>query len=134
VSVIVRWPVVGIVVGAFTWRLGTWREDRALYARARLGTWLLIAMFAIRIAVKLPLYLGGRVGWLGTMHLVLGIPFYALTLWLVWLLLRGHIHSGPRPGTEGSDDGTSGPEPEAGSAGSAAPDAGRDLGGPDTER
>ncbi|MDR1428008.1 MAG: DUF3159 domain-containing protein, partial [Bifidobacteriaceae bacterium] len=92
VSIFVRWPLVGLIVGAFAdFSLTKWRSRTDFYRRARLGTWLLVAMFALRLAVKTPLYFGGEVGWLGTAHLVMGIPLYAATLWAIWLLLRGHV-------------------------------------------
>jgi hypothetical protein len=92
ISILVKWPVVGLVVGTFAdFSLTAWRSRPDFYRRARLGTWMLVAMFALRLAVKTPLYLGGEVGWLGTAHLLMGIPLYALTLWMIWLLLRGHI-------------------------------------------
>ncbi|MDR0432027.1 MAG: DUF3159 domain-containing protein [Bifidobacteriaceae bacterium] len=94
ISIVVRWPVVGLVVGTFAdMSLTAWRKRPDFYRRARLGTWLLVAMFALRLAVKTPLYFGGHVAWLGTFHLLMGIPLYALTLWAVWLLLRGHVRA-----------------------------------------
>jgi len=92
VSVLIKWPIVGLIVGLVSGRgLAGWRSDRDLYRRGRTGTWLLVAMFALRLAVKTPLYFMSEVAWLGTMHLVLGLPLYALTLWLVWRLMRGYV-------------------------------------------
>ncbi|MDR3201558.1 MAG: DUF3159 domain-containing protein [Bifidobacteriaceae bacterium] len=105
ISIAARWPLVGLVIGAFTGRLATWREDRELYRRARAGTWLMTGMFALRLIVKVPLYFAGSVGWLGSMHLAMGLPLYALTLWLVWLLLRGHVTPAAAGGGDGDGDG-----------------------------
>ncbi len=52
------------------------------------ATWLWVAMFGLRLAVQVPLYLGASVGWLGTARLVMGVPLWALTLWVTWLLVR----------------------------------------------
>ena len=52
------------------------------------ATWLWIGLFAVRLAVQVPLYLDGDVGWLGTARLVMGIPLWALVLWLTWILVR----------------------------------------------
>ena len=61
-------------------------RDRA----ARRGTVTLAAMFALRLVVEVPLYLAGdrAVAALGVARIVLGLPLFALTLWLVWLMVR----------------------------------------------
>jgi hypothetical protein len=65
-----------------------WRSDRALLRRYTLATWLWIGMFALRLAVQIPLYFSSSVGWLGTARLVMGVPLWALVLWGTWLLVR----------------------------------------------
>lgn len=65
-----------------------WRHDAGLMRRYAIATWLWIGMFALRLAVQLPLYLTEMVGWLGTARLVMGIPLFAVTLWVTWLLVR----------------------------------------------
>lgn len=65
--------------------------DRRRYV---LGTLVLAAMPALRLAVEVPLYLAGEsaVSALGVARLVLGVPLYAVTLGLVWLLVRPARH------------------------------------------
>lgn len=70
-----------------------WRTDPDRAADRRryvLGTLVLAAMPAVRLAVETPLYLAGEsaVSVLGVARLVLGVPLYAVTLGLVWLLVR----------------------------------------------
>ncbi|WP_299050092.1 DUF3159 domain-containing protein [uncultured Actinomyces sp.] len=75
-----------------------WRTDpdlRHLNRRYRLGTWILAAMFATRLAVETPLYLAGATGPLGAARLALGVPLFALTLWLIWLLVGPAHHAAP---------------------------------------
>jgi hypothetical protein len=88
VSVLVGWPLVGLVVGLLKSEGTAWRRDRALKLRYSLATWLWVALFGVRLAVQLPLYLGAEVGWLGTARLAMGVPLWALTLWVTWLLVR----------------------------------------------
>ena len=88
VSLVARWPVVGVVVGLLRGEDTTWRADRRLQRRYALATWIWVAMFAVRLAVQVPLYLGAQVGWLGTARLAMGVPLWALTLWVTWLLVR----------------------------------------------
>jgi len=127
VSILVGWPLVGVVVGAFriggsTGRGGdreavdetgdeqgeesvrdalaeafAWRAEPVLRRRYALATWPWVAMFAVRLAVQVPLYRADEVGWLGTAKLAMGIPLTALALWISWLLVRGS--AGPREQT-----------------------------------
>lgn len=76
-----------------------WRKDRALVRRYTIATWLWIGMFALRLAVQVPLYLSSSVGWLGTARLVMGIPLWALVLWATWLLVRRPAAPAAEPGT-----------------------------------
>ncbi|MEU2200047.1 DUF3159 domain-containing protein [Isoptericola sp. NPDC019482] len=75
-----------------------WRKDPELMRRYTLATWFWAGLFAVRLAVKVPLYFADSVGWLGTAHLVLGVPLWGLVLWLTWVVVRG-AHAG-RPAVE----------------------------------
>jgi len=88
VSVVLGWPLVGVVVGLLRSEGVTWRNDRTERRRYALATWIWVAMFGLRLVVQLPLYLGAEVGWLGTARLTMGVPLWALTLWVTWLLVR----------------------------------------------
>ncbi|MCA5893916.1 DUF3159 domain-containing protein [Isoptericola sp. NEAU-Y5] len=81
-------PFAGIVA---------WRRDRDLLRRYTLATWFWAGLFAVRLAVKVPLYFSGDIGWLGTAHLVLGVPLWGLVLWLTWAVVRGAHHRAPDP-------------------------------------
>jgi len=108
VSALVRWPLVGVVVGLFrsdgplsaggSWAgAAAWRTDPVLRRRYALVTWLWAAMFALRLAVQVPLWAAGQVAWLGTAKLVMGVPLTALVLWFSWLLVRGSTAAPPAP-------------------------------------
>jgi len=45
-------------------------------------------VFATRLAVQLPLYLAGAVVALGIARTAMGLPLFALGLWLTYLLVR----------------------------------------------
>lgn len=92
VSVLARWPLVGIVVGLLRGQGTAWRTDADAAGdrqRFRWATWLWAGMFAARLAVQVPAYLADDVAWLGTARLAMGVPLWALTMWLTWLLVRG---------------------------------------------
>lgn len=89
-SVLVRWPVVGLMIGSVTGDVSAWRRDPAVVRLCGRLTWVLAAPCVIRVAVQLPLYLAGRVGWLGVTKIALGWPLQVAALSLMaYLLARG---------------------------------------------
>jgi len=111
-SILVGWPLVGLVVGLFrpegpmsstgSWGAAmSWRADPALRRRYALATWPWVIMFGLRLAVQLPLYYASEVAWLGTAKLAMGLPLTALALWISWSLVRGSTglpaRTRPRP-------------------------------------
>jgi Protein of unknown function (DUF3159) len=90
VSILVRWPLLGVLVGAISGNLTEWRKDARLLRAYTIASWLWVGMFLLRLVVLVPLYLQGsaQLGWLVTMRLVTGWPLFALTVWLSWLIIR----------------------------------------------
>ena len=76
-SVLVRWPLVGFVIGGVLNDPEAMKRDPGIMRLADRLTLLLVAMAAIRTAVQLPLYLAGEVGWLGVTRVALGWPLTA---------------------------------------------------------
>jgi Protein of unknown function (DUF3159) len=88
ISILVGWPLLGVIVASVTGQGMAWRRDPAqvrMYSRA---SWLWVGLFLLRLAVQLPLYLAGAVVALGTARVAMGIPLFALGIWLSWLVLR----------------------------------------------
>lgn len=88
VSLIVRWPLIGVFAGLLTNDTSQWRSDRAKFRVFTIATILWVGLFALRLAVELPLYFAGQAQWLATTKLLLGVPLYAGLLWVTWLLVR----------------------------------------------
>ena len=74
VSILVRRPALGYVIGAVLGDLETWRTNPAVVRLASRLTVVALAPLVVRVAVQLPLYLAGEVGWLGVSRIVLGWP------------------------------------------------------------
>ncbi len=89
VSVAVRYPLIGVIVGVLSNEGLEWRRKPAKRRVLTLATLLWAGLFATRLIVELPLYFSGDVELLGAIKLILGVPFYALVLWVTWLLVRG---------------------------------------------
>ncbi|WIA98289.1 DUF3159 domain-containing protein [Curtobacterium sp. MCBA15_004] len=93
VSLAVRWPLIGVVVGfllpaAEDGSHVDWRADLAKRRVLTVATWVWVGLFALRLAVEVPLYLTAQVELLAGLKLILGVPLYAAVLWVTWLLVR----------------------------------------------
>ena len=98
ISLAVRWPLIGVIVGLLTGEGGAWREDRAKRRVMTVATVLWAAMFGLRLAVQVPLYFAGATEWLAGTKLLMGVPLYAVFLWVTWLLVRAvYSRSTPAP-------------------------------------
>jgi hypothetical protein len=87
ISLAVRWPLLGLALGAVFGEGTEWRRDRARRRAYTAATALWLAMFALRIAVLFPLWLANLLVPLGIGRIVLGYPLYALVVWLTWLTI-----------------------------------------------
>jgi len=104
-TILVRWPLVGFMVGSVTGDPTAWHEDRAVVRLCSRLTWLLVLPCLLRVVVQGPVYLAGRNGWwdsgtavavLGTSKLVMGWPLQVAALAaMVWLLGRNSTPVSP---------------------------------------
>lgn len=88
VSIAIRWPVLGLLFGYARNEGLRWRQKPERMRAYRVATWIIVAVMAARLAVQLPLYLSHQVDALGAMRLLMGVPLYALGLWVAWLVSR----------------------------------------------
>ncbi|MGX5694680.1 DUF3159 domain-containing protein [Agromyces soli] len=88
ISLLVRWPLIGLIVGFLMNDGVAWRADRRKYRAAQFLTLVWIGMFVARLAVQLPFYFAGNVEALGATRLLMGVPLYALLLVFSWLVVR----------------------------------------------
>jgi len=92
ISNLLRWPVLGLLIGPLIGENLRWRKDplrRRVYIKA---TWLWVGLFFIRLLVQYPLYKSGNVNALGTARLIMGYPLFIATAWLTWIVIK----NGPR--------------------------------------
>jgi hypothetical protein len=89
ISVLVRWPLVGVLMGLVLREGTAWRKNRYELRIFTVATVLWVGLFAGRLLVQYPLYLANNLTALGIARLVMGLPLYAAVIWLNWLLLRG---------------------------------------------
>jgi hypothetical protein len=96
VSLLVRWPLIGLIVGLLTSDVTGWKTDRAKFRVMTIATVLWSGLFALRLTVELPLYFAGQAQWLAGTKLLMGVPLYATVLWITWLLVRA-VYARPQP-------------------------------------
>ncbi|MEA2191080.1 MAG: hypothetical protein QOI73_1201 [Solirubrobacteraceae bacterium] len=89
ISILVRWPLIGVIVTKLDGEDSAWREDPLRLRAFRRATWLWAGLFSARLLVQLPLYLAGAVVALGVARTAMGLPIFAFGLWITWLLVRG---------------------------------------------
>jgi len=88
VSIVVRYPVIGLLVGAARGRPTAFRNDpHQLRAYSR-ATWIWVALFALRLGIRTPLQVTGQVGWLAFTDVAMGWPLFAATILATYLYLR----------------------------------------------
>jgi hypothetical protein len=91
VSILARWPLIGFLVAAADPKFAddprAWRRDRPLVRVCSRLTWVLVALFVVRLAVMVPLYLAGEVAWLGVAKIALGWPAYLAAILVMGVML-----------------------------------------------
>ncbi|HEY1105885.1 MAG TPA: DUF3159 domain-containing protein, partial [Agromyces sp.] len=97
VSLLVRWPAIGLIVGFLMGDGVAWRKDRRKYRAMQFLTLVWIGLFVARLAVQVPFYLADNVEALGAMRLLMGVPLYALVLVFSWLVVRAVYPSAKQP-------------------------------------
>jgi len=112
-TIVIRWPIVGFMVGGVTGDPTAWHADRATVRLCSRLTWLLVLPCVIRVLVQAPVYLAGRNHWwdqdsavavLGAAKLAMGWPLQVAALAaMVWLLSRNKTPA--VVGTSGDDEG-----------------------------
>ncbi len=125
VSIAVRRPLVGYLATALTGgparpdgaddedgpdtpdrpatgSMNAWRADPAFMRAAIRASWVWATLFFVRLSVQLPLYLTDSLVALGTARIAMGIPLFALGVWLSWLLMRPVLHPPRAPAPSGA--------------------------------
>lgn len=95
ISLAVRWPLVGVLVSQLDGEGNAWRDDPVRVRAFARATWLWAGLFLARLVVQLPLYLAGAVVALGVARTAMGIPLFALGLWITYRLVRRPQHPAP---------------------------------------
>ncbi len=106
VSIAVGWPLMGVLIGPLIGDGMKWRKDPARVRLFNRMSWVWVVLFSTRLAVQLPFYLAGSLVALGIARTAMGLPLFALGIWLCYLLLRreGIDLKALNPKSSGTDD------------------------------
>ncbi len=103
ISILVRWPLLGIAMGYLTGEGTSWRAEpdlRRVYAAA---SWIWVGVFGLRLLVQVPLYLAGAVAPLGVAKVVLGWPLYLAGAYATYRVLAP-VYRARRARVQGGSD------------------------------
>ncbi|MFE9743840.1 DUF3159 domain-containing protein [Saccharothrix saharensis] len=102
-SIVLRWPLLGVVVGLVTGQKFRWRRDPDLLRAYRYASWPWVGQYVLRVLVFGALWLAGEVVLLGIMRVALTWPLQVACIAVSWWVLRRTLpsdHPGlrhPRP-------------------------------------
>jgi hypothetical protein len=106
-SVLVRWPIAGLVWNLLNGTGQAWRKDKPSRYGYDVATLAMAAIFAARFVVQRWLYQEDYTGWLAFAKIAMGYPLYALGLLVVvWAVrrsdkrLKALAEAAPEPETD----------------------------------
>jgi hypothetical protein len=102
ISILVRWPVIGLAAGYLMGDGVAWRRDKRKFRVMQALTFLWFLLFAARLVVQVPLYLAhtdAATSALALTKLLMGVPLYAPLLLVTWFVVKGQFPQKPAEGT-----------------------------------
>ena len=88
ISIAARFPLIGLILGPILGENLEWRNSKNRYRAYRNATWVWFGLFAIRLAIQIPLYKANQLNALGIANIFLGVPLYLLVLWATWMIIK----------------------------------------------
>ncbi|MEP6560806.1 MAG: DUF3159 domain-containing protein [Nakamurella sp.] len=90
-SILVRWPLIGVIWEGINGKGTAWRSSKKLVRRYDWATLVWVLVFAARYLVQNYLYDTDQVGWLAAVRLLMGYPVWILAIAAsVWIVVGGH--------------------------------------------
>jgi hypothetical protein len=101
-SVVIRFPLLGVVLGPLLGEGMHWRKDPARMRAYTLASLVWVGMFALRVAIQVPLYAAHATTTLGLVNIPLGIPLFLPVCAATWLILRSThpVRTDPAPSAD----------------------------------
>jgi hypothetical protein len=93
-SIVLRWPLLGVIVGVVLRQRTSWRRDPVLLRAYQRASWVWVGQYLVRLAVFVPLWAAGWVAALGVARIALTWPLIAACLAVSWWVLRRSLPEG----------------------------------------
>lgn len=103
VSILVRWPLLGVAMGYLTGDGTSWRQDQRLMRTYSAASWVWVGVFFGRLVVQVPLYLAAAVELLGVARVVMGWPLFLAAAYVTYRVLSP-VYQQRRAATEGGSE------------------------------
>jgi len=87
-SIAVRWPLMGVLIGPLIGEGTSWRQDPARVRLFSRISWVWVGTFLLRLVVQLPLYFSGALVALGVAKAAMGLPVFAVAIWISYLMMK----------------------------------------------
>jgi len=87
-SIMVRWPLLGVVVGGLLGQKARWRRDPDLLRAYGRSSWVWVGQYVVRLAILVPLWWAGLTVLLATAQVLLTWPLVAACIAASWWVLR----------------------------------------------
>lgn len=94
VSIVIRWPLLGVVVGTLLGQKTRWRHDPDLMRGYQRASWAWVAQYLLRLVVFLPLFLADQFVALSIARVAMTWPLVAVCIAVSWPLLRSALPPG----------------------------------------
>ncbi|MFM8212297.1 MAG: DUF3159 domain-containing protein [Actinomycetes bacterium] len=88
ISLIVRRPLLGYLVGSLVGNTSGWLQDQLLVRAYTTITWIWVGVFSIRVGVQVPLYLADNIAVLGPIKIFMGWPLYLFAAWISYRIVQ----------------------------------------------
>lgn len=96
ISIVARWPLLGVIVGVVLGQRTRWRADPALVRAYSRGSWGWVGQYVLRMVVLWPLWYQNQVVALGLARVLLSWPLVVVCLGVSWWVVRRSL--GDHPG------------------------------------
>ena len=87
ISILTRWPLLGVGMGYLTGTGSTWRKEASLRRVYGAASWIWVGIFFGRVLIELPLYWSNAVAALGIVKIILGWPVFLGGAYLTYRML-----------------------------------------------
>lgn len=87
ISILLRWPLLGVILGYWTGNGTAWRADPSIRRATAAASWIWVGLFFGRLIVQVPFYLSASVETLGVLKIVMGWPLFLAAAYFTYRIL-----------------------------------------------